>query len=135
MEEYCLQVKRCIEIALNCVEYDKSKRPTVGYIIHELNQTEPFIHETLEEEEKGDIISKPGELDTVIYELSISHNSRSESTHSKRPMIHSGKEVSLGLQTVEEKKDGGHDMDKVLIYSKFTPHIYFSIFTAVLTTS
>jgi len=29
-EQHMLQVKRCIELGLNCVETDPKKRPTVG---------------------------------------------------------------------------------------------------------
>ncbi|CAL4991023.1 unnamed protein product [Urochloa decumbens] len=39
-EQECQQVKRCIEIALNCVEAKKDKRPTIGDIICELRKTE-----------------------------------------------------------------------------------------------
>ena len=39
-EEHCRQVKRCIELALDCVEADRHKRPTVREIIKELKQVE-----------------------------------------------------------------------------------------------
>jgi hypothetical protein len=39
-EEDCRQVKRCIELALDCVKADKDKRPTVREIINELKQVE-----------------------------------------------------------------------------------------------
>ncbi|CAM0948545.1 unnamed protein product [Alopecurus aequalis] len=38
---YSIQVRKCIEIALNCVEGDRNKRPTIGLIINKLNKTEP----------------------------------------------------------------------------------------------
>uniref|UniRef100_A0ACD5VTT5 Uncharacterized protein n=1 Tax=Avena sativa TaxID=4498 RepID=A0ACD5VTT5_AVESA len=34
------QVKRCIEIALSCLEVDRGKRPTIGDIVNMLNETE-----------------------------------------------------------------------------------------------
>ncbi|VAH40198.1 unnamed protein product [Triticum turgidum subsp. durum] len=40
LESYCIQVKRCTEIALSCVEVDRHKRPTIGNILNELNETE-----------------------------------------------------------------------------------------------
>ncbi|KAI4968798.1 hypothetical protein ZWY2020_046128 [Hordeum vulgare] len=40
LESYCIQVKRCIEMALSCVEVDRHKRPTIGNILNELNETE-----------------------------------------------------------------------------------------------
>lgn len=40
LEPYCKQVKRCIEIAFSCMEVDRHKRPTIGDIINELNETE-----------------------------------------------------------------------------------------------
>ncbi|XP_044335310.1 uncharacterized protein [Triticum aestivum] len=43
VEAQCQQVKRCIEIALSCMEMDRHKRPSVVDIIHELNKTETFI--------------------------------------------------------------------------------------------
>jgi hypothetical protein len=109
-------VKKCIEIALNCVEYDKGKRPTIGDIIHELKLTETIIHETLEEE-KGAVVNKMGELDIMIHELSISHDSSSVSTGSKGAIVSTGKEVSFGLQITEEK--GEPDMEKVIVYYEF----------------
>ncbi|CAL4979928.1 unnamed protein product [Urochloa decumbens] len=39
-EQDCQQVKRCIEIALCCVEAERDKRPTIRHIIHELKKTE-----------------------------------------------------------------------------------------------
>lgn len=50
-KEYCEQVKRCTEIALNCIEVEKEKRPTIVDVIHELKKTETaVIHETVEED-------------------------------------------------------------------------------------
>ncbi|KAM3345632.1 hypothetical protein ACQJBY_020235 [Aegilops geniculata] len=40
LESYSEQVKRCIEIALSCVEADRRKRPTIGNIVKMLNETE-----------------------------------------------------------------------------------------------
>uniref|UniRef100_A0A453A975 Protein kinase domain-containing protein n=1 Tax=Aegilops tauschii subsp. strangulata TaxID=200361 RepID=A0A453A975_AEGTS len=43
LEPYSKQVKRCIEIALNCVDADRHKRPSIGEIINVLNETEIAI--------------------------------------------------------------------------------------------
>ncbi|XP_044327312.1 probable serine/threonine-protein kinase At1g01540 [Triticum aestivum] len=40
IEPYCEQIRRCITIALACVEPDRHRGPTIGYILNELNQTE-----------------------------------------------------------------------------------------------
>lgn len=40
LESYYKQVKRCIQIAVRCVEVDRHKRPTIGDIVNELNETE-----------------------------------------------------------------------------------------------
>ncbi|XP_051206648.2 uncharacterized protein [Lolium perenne] len=37
---YSIQARRCIEIALSCVETDRRKRPSIGAIVSNLNQTE-----------------------------------------------------------------------------------------------
>ncbi|XP_071676646.1 cysteine-rich receptor-like protein kinase 44 [Lolium perenne] len=37
---YSIQTRRCIEIALSCVEKDRRKRPSIGVIVSNLNQTE-----------------------------------------------------------------------------------------------
>lgn len=50
VEEYCQQVKRCIKIASNCLEFDRKKRPTIGHIINELLETETVICEPFPEE-------------------------------------------------------------------------------------
>ncbi|VAH40290.1 unnamed protein product [Triticum turgidum subsp. durum] len=39
LESYSKQVKRCIEIAVSCLETDRNKRPSIGDIVHELNKT------------------------------------------------------------------------------------------------
>lgn len=41
--EYCRQVKICTEIALECVNGDRKKRPSIVAIIERLNETEPAI--------------------------------------------------------------------------------------------
>uniref|UniRef100_A0A8R7R4V6 Protein kinase domain-containing protein n=1 Tax=Triticum urartu TaxID=4572 RepID=A0A8R7R4V6_TRIUA len=48
-ESYCEQIKRCIEIALSCLEIERCRRPTIGAIIHELNETRCMcqLHEVL----------------------------------------------------------------------------------------
>ncbi|VAH40100.1 unnamed protein product [Triticum turgidum subsp. durum] len=43
LEPYSKQVKRCIEIALNCVDADRHKRPSIGEIINVLNEMETAI--------------------------------------------------------------------------------------------
>ncbi|KAL6640387.1 hypothetical protein ACP70R_021510 [Stipagrostis hirtigluma subsp. patula] len=43
LEAECHQVKRSIEIALDCVQVDRKKRPNIGDIIHWLNETEQMI--------------------------------------------------------------------------------------------
>lgn len=40
LEAYCQQVKRCTEIALNCLEYDRQRRPNIIAITHELSEME-----------------------------------------------------------------------------------------------
>jgi hypothetical protein len=40
---YSVQVRRCIEIALSCVEADRHKRPSIGVIVNTLNKTESCI--------------------------------------------------------------------------------------------
>jgi hypothetical protein len=41
---YSIQVRRCIEIALSCVETDRNKRPSIGLIATGLNKTESRSH-------------------------------------------------------------------------------------------
>lgn len=43
LDSYSEQVKKCIEIALSCVEAHRSKRPSIGLIVNELNETETLI--------------------------------------------------------------------------------------------
>lgn len=40
VEACCAQVETCIQIALNCLEEDKQKRPDIVEIIDKLNQIE-----------------------------------------------------------------------------------------------
>ncbi|KAM3215095.1 hypothetical protein ACQJBY_067207 [Aegilops geniculata] len=49
LESCSEQVKRCIGIAVSCVEADRSKRPSIGEIVNKLNETETIIrNEVLE---------------------------------------------------------------------------------------
>jgi hypothetical protein len=43
MNVYSIQVRRCIEIALSCVEAGRNKRPSIGVIIKNLCRTESII--------------------------------------------------------------------------------------------
>ncbi|XP_062197393.1 uncharacterized protein LOC133900323 isoform X2 [Phragmites australis] len=45
LQAYCHQVKTCVEVALNCVEFDRQKRPNIGEIISMLNETETGCQE------------------------------------------------------------------------------------------
>ena len=45
LDSYCEQVKRCVEIALSCVEADRQKRPTIGDIVNMLSETETLEHD------------------------------------------------------------------------------------------
>nr|XP_051206661.1 uncharacterized protein LOC127321676 isoform X2 [Lolium perenne] len=40
---YSVQVRRCIEIGLSCVEADRHKRPSIGLIVSALNETESCV--------------------------------------------------------------------------------------------
>lgn len=47
---YLQQVKKCLEIAVSCVEADRHRRPAMGDIIHKLNQTETILTQQLDSE-------------------------------------------------------------------------------------
>ncbi|KAL6868108.1 hypothetical protein ACP4OV_014953 [Aristida adscensionis] len=46
LESSCQQVKRCVEIALKCREFNSQERPNIGDIITMLNETETGCQET-----------------------------------------------------------------------------------------
>lgn len=48
VDGYYQQVKKCIEIALSCVETDRHKRPDIGDIVLALNETETLIRKNSE---------------------------------------------------------------------------------------
>nr|XP_051205690.1 probable LRR receptor-like serine/threonine-protein kinase At1g53430 [Lolium perenne] len=43
VHRYSVQVRRCIEIALSCVEAERHKRPSIGVIVNTLNKTESWV--------------------------------------------------------------------------------------------
>ncbi|KAM0906439.1 hypothetical protein ACQ4PT_016754 [Festuca glaucescens] len=43
LEVYCYQVKRCIEIALDCLKSNRQERPSIHDIVSSLNETERMI--------------------------------------------------------------------------------------------
>ncbi|XP_047057796.1 uncharacterized protein LOC124664288 [Lolium rigidum] len=46
LEGYCYQVKRCIEIALDCLKSNRQERPSIRDIVSSLNETERMISDT-----------------------------------------------------------------------------------------
>jgi len=46
LEKDCQQVKKCVEIALKCIEEKKCKRPNIGSIVRELDETEEYQNDT-----------------------------------------------------------------------------------------
>nr|XP_051220985.1 uncharacterized protein LOC127339143 [Lolium perenne] len=46
LEGYCYQVKRCIEIALDCLKSNRQERPSIRDIVSSLNETERMIGDT-----------------------------------------------------------------------------------------
>lgn len=51
LHAYCQQVKICSEIALECMEFDRAKRPPMSAVIHRLNEMETMIEELKNEPE------------------------------------------------------------------------------------
>ena len=45
LEKDCQQVKKCVEIALKCIEEKRCKRPNIGSIVRELDETEEYQNE------------------------------------------------------------------------------------------
>ncbi|CAM0908288.1 unnamed protein product [Alopecurus aequalis] len=61
LKSYSEQVKRCMEIALSCVEADRQLRPNIGDIVCMLNETEtmiPDIWDILNELNETEIVSQ-----------------------------------------------------------------------------
>ncbi|KAM0826995.1 hypothetical protein ACQ4PT_068486 [Festuca glaucescens] len=46
LEGYCYQVKRCIEIGLDCLKSNRQERPSIRDIVSSLNETERMISDT-----------------------------------------------------------------------------------------
>ncbi|CAM0878530.1 unnamed protein product [Alopecurus aequalis] len=68
LETYYQQVTKCLEIAMQCVEYDRHKRPSIGEIVNRLNEPESTLRS------KGSITSR----------LSSGHSEANRSTHSNK---------------------------------------------------
>lgn len=45
---YCQQVKECMKIAVNCVDPNRHKRPSIAEVVHMLNETEQSLIPQLE---------------------------------------------------------------------------------------
>uniref|UniRef100_A0ACD5YPY9 Uncharacterized protein n=1 Tax=Avena sativa TaxID=4498 RepID=A0ACD5YPY9_AVESA len=56
LEVYCNQVKRCIEIALDCLKSNRQERPTIHDIVSSLNETERIIGDLRLQKEQGTIL-------------------------------------------------------------------------------
>uniref|UniRef100_A0ACD5U3G9 Uncharacterized protein n=1 Tax=Avena sativa TaxID=4498 RepID=A0ACD5U3G9_AVESA len=70
VEGYCQQVKKCLEIAVKCVEFDRHKRPPIGAIVHELNETEMLILQ-LETDPVSKLDSEDSELLLQVHPLEL----------------------------------------------------------------
>ncbi|KAL6639789.1 hypothetical protein ACP70R_022611 [Stipagrostis hirtigluma subsp. patula] len=82
------QVKRCIKIALSCVETDRNKRPSIGDIVHELNETEDKE------------CSHPNAL------TSHKRKERTGTVHRNEVSMHAAKQENHGLSRISGCKDG-----------------------------
>ncbi|GJN28493.1 hypothetical protein PR202_gb16625 [Eleusine coracana subsp. coracana] len=43
LEVDCQQVKKCMEIALKCIDNEKQRRPDIEYIVEQLTEVHSFI--------------------------------------------------------------------------------------------
>lgn len=86
LEVYCNQVKRCIEIALQCMKRNRYERPSVRHILSELNFTETIIVDLEMQIEQG--VLKDGHVIAVKmlrYMPGIAENQfKTEFEHLKR---------------------------------------------------
>lgn len=91
LEVYCNQVKRCIELALDCLKSNRQERPTMQDIVSSLNETEPMISDQglqieqfyKEDDGEPDFSSKSSRNNTAINSgpASTSHGGASRSYH------------------------------------------------------
>lgn len=74
-ESYSKQVKRCVEVALNCVEVDRHRRPSVGDIVKNLNETETMIRRSsqishwLGHDDRGSSIDRVSSVLLIVSSL------------------------------------------------------------------
>ncbi|KAJ1276325.1 hypothetical protein BS78_05G205900 [Paspalum vaginatum] len=59
VEEECQQVKRCIEIAVSCIDADRHRRPAISDILRELKETETYS--TTSSSQDGARVAKIGQ--------------------------------------------------------------------------
>nr|XP_051205710.1 uncharacterized protein LOC127319769 isoform X2 [Lolium perenne] len=69
---YSVQVRRCIEIGLSCVEADRHKRPSIGLIVSALNETESCVQlcPCITIDDMLDVLREK----MISYQLSITDN-------------------------------------------------------------
>ncbi|CAL4994136.1 unnamed protein product [Urochloa decumbens] len=56
VEDDCQQVKKCVEIALKCIDEEKAKRPNIKSIIDQLVETEKHQNDTVTEDASGKVV-------------------------------------------------------------------------------
>ncbi|KAL6638883.1 hypothetical protein ACP70R_023519 [Stipagrostis hirtigluma subsp. patula] len=96
LESSSRQVKRCIEIALSCVDADRKKRPSIGDIVHKLNETET---ETDQDQEQED------------------HRSNGPASRKRKQSAQSvyGNDVNSDAHVAEDHKHGKHGRESLRI--------------------
>ncbi|XP_044327152.1 uncharacterized protein [Triticum aestivum] len=118
VEEYCQQVKKCITIALDCLEHDRDKRPTIGSIIDTLKQLETMTHRTVEEEKEGE----PEQLEQIETMI---HNTAEEEKEEDQEQL---EQIETTINsTVEGEGQQEQENSQVLTYGPWggnggTPH-------------
>lgn len=86
LESHSEQVKRCVQIALSCVEPDRRKRPSIGDIVNELIETESMIEFT--DALQSDIGSSVDQMSPGIFTWSESLNSSQRRDSSRLLDVH-----------------------------------------------
>ncbi|XP_066337096.1 receptor-like serine/threonine-protein kinase SD1-7 [Miscanthus floridulus] len=82
LEAECHQVKGCIEIAINCIDADRQKRPTIGEVVCRLNELEHVIDMSAAPCQLQQISATvgPGESSSeLLKDMSIKEGSNSSS--------------------------------------------------------
>uniref|UniRef100_A0A0D9XQB7 Protein kinase domain-containing protein n=1 Tax=Leersia perrieri TaxID=77586 RepID=A0A0D9XQB7_9ORYZ len=104
LEAYCQQVKMCTEIALQCLETDRTKRPNIVDIINQINKKETMIGKLLIDHGMEML---PSHNESITVESMLASHLNLNDTKENQEVDHHNSSCS-------QEKEEDHEADQII---------------------